>query len=252
MSSRAGSTILTFLVSIPVAALGLMAVFGVPPLSNVLAAPRGLSDFDREDGRRTRRSSAAEEWDKVEEAPPFEDDQATVDLGDKASEGLDALGFRDVGFGKDRDSDPPRSDRKSLFSSRNKEATQTALEEEAPVEPSLKPSRKPARSGLLPNRGFADVGSLTTREGGTPSSMKEALKKLNMLEVKTYHLKPGVEPDTWLFVCLFTPGDDTRVVQRFEAEEADPELAVNEVLGQIDAWLAQRWKEKQPVARNAR
>ena len=67
MSSKAGSTFLTFLVSIPLAAMGLMAVFGVPPLASVIAASRGLSDTKRdfeEDDRDSRRSgqNQFEDW----------------------------------------------------------------------------------------------------------------------------------------------------------------------------------------------
>ena len=61
-------------------------------------------------------------------------------------------------------------------------------------------------------------------------TMKESLKKLNSLGVKHYHLERGADQDSWLFVCLFSPGDDTRVTHRFEAESDDPDGAVAETL----------------------
>ena len=81
--------------------------------------------------------------------------------------------------------------------------------------------------------------------------MKESLKKLNSLGVKHYHLERGVDQDSWLFVCLFSPGDDTRVTHRFEAESDDPDGAVAETLKQIDGWLLKRFKDKQPISQNA-
>ena len=84
-----------------------------------------------------------------------------------------------------------------------------------------------------------------------PVSMKDSLKKLNSLGVEHYHLERGFDQDTWLFVCLFVPGDDTRVTHRFEAESDDPDRAAEETVKQIDDWLLKRFRDKQPISQNA-
>jgi len=82
--------------------------------------------------------------------------------------------------------------------------------------------------------------------------MKESLKKLNSLNVKKYHLIPGSEPNTWLFVCMFSPGDDQKVIHRFESEDPDPDQAVAKTVEQIDAWLLKRFKDNTSLSQLAR
>lgn len=253
MSSRAGSTIVTFLVSIPVAAVGLMAVFGVPPLANVIAAPRGFGNFDAgEESQDARRASSrnTDEWEEFEEAPGWDADteSLTDERDSEPAEDKDALGFSKFkdssrrlqdSAGLQRNADRASSGRSRLLAGRDSDRED-------------QPGRSDDDQTPQKNHRPLEQDSQSSPSSVVPMTMKEALKKLNMLQVKTYHLQPGADPDTWLFVCLFTPGDDPRVIQRFEAESEDPDQAVSEVLGQIDTWLAQRWKERQPVARNAR
>ncbi|RLS56561.1 MAG: hypothetical protein DWH91_06400 [Planctomycetota bacterium] len=247
MSSRAGSTIVTFLVSIPVAAVGLMAVFGVPPLANVIAAPRGFGNFDAggesQDSRRAS-SRNTDEWEEFDEAPSWDADteSLTDDRDTEPADDKDALGFskfKDSSRRLQESADRASSGRSRLLAGRDsdREDRSSRLDDDQTAQKDHRPLEQDSQGNP---------------SSAVPMTMKEALKKLNMLQVKTYHLQPGADPDTWLFVCLFTPGDDPRVIQRFEAESADPDQAVSEVLGQIDTWLAQRWKERQPVARNAR
>ena len=121
MSSRAGSTFVTFLLSIPVAAAGLMALFGVPPLSSVIAATRGLSErvhsFEEVDKGDARSADGKfEEWDSAT-APEWAEegtdaDQKATDLGKSDSSkvkefarDVDALGFSKLS--RDEQDDSP-------------------------------------------------------------------------------------------------------------------------------------------------
>jgi hypothetical protein len=253
MSSKAGSTFLTFLVSIPLAAMGLMAVFGVPPLASVIAASRGLSDTNRdfeEDDRGSRRpgQSQFEDWDsgtapdwKTDGADPTDIEPGTAGEDDE----YDALGFRKI----------PRSGDNSASRNFRQGNSRPERDEFGDSDPS---DDAPSEShGLLSSRGGAKELPfvLPSKPGASrtspPVSMKDSLKKLNSLGVKHYHLERGVDQDTWLFVCLFVPGDDPRITHRFEAESDDPDRAAAETVQQIDSWLLKRFRDQQPISQNA-
>ena len=253
MSSRAGSTFLTFLVSIPLAAMGLMAVFGVPPLASVIAASRGLSDTKRDfeaDDRGSRRSgqSQFEDWDSGT-APDWKADAA--DLTDIEADSTredgehDDLGFSklpregDKTDAKDSRQGKPRSARDAFG---NSDSSDDGL--------SGSPALLSPRGGAK-NRSSEFAMNSSVNLDSPPASMKDSLKKLNSLGVKHYHLERGVDQDTWLFVCLFVPGDDTRITHRFEAESDDPDRAAAETVQQIDSWLLKRFRDKQPISQNA-
>ena len=246
MSSRAGSTFVTFLVSIPVAAAGLMAVFGVPPLSSVIAASRELKDSisgdDESHGGRKSTQSQFEEWDS---APGWSEE---TDLSKPGSHAARDASLTDVGADKsDREVD-------DLGFSKPREGTRSKSRETRIG----RPGTKREEFASVDNSEFGSSKSGTNRqrdlvsETGTRAvPMKESLKKLNSLGVKHYHLERGASQDTWLFVCLFSPGADTRVTHRFEAESNDPEGAVAETLKQIDTWLLNRFRDQQPISQNA-
>lgn len=241
MSSRAGSTFVTFLMSIPVAAAGLVALFGMPPLSSVIAATRGLNDkiqsLNSEDGESQKSpESQFEDWD-ADSAPGWSDqgtDAAKLSGKSKKKSGdQDELGFSK--FPSEESEDRPRNDR-------NRSSDIKKQDEIAPLDFSKPSSREKSRDKSI---------DLKDDKSTSPASMKESLKKLNSLGVKHYHLERGADQDTWLFVCLFSPGDDTRVTHRFEAESEDPEGAVSETLKQIDGWLLKRFRDKQPISQTA-
>lgn len=254
MSSRAGSTFLTFLVSIPLAAMGLMAVFGVPPLASVIAASRGLTDSNRgldndEKNGRDSRQSQFEDWDSgtAPEWKPGDADLTDIEHGPSDSTNADR---DDLGFSK-----PPREEEFADTAQTRGPRSRTK-----PEKPELDKwadnSPSSSRSLLSPRGGSktekSDFALNVDPDRNTPpTSMKESLKKLNSLGVKHYHLERGSDQDTWLFVCLFVPGDDTRLTHRFEAESDDPDRAAAETVKQIDTWLLQRFRDKQSISQNA-
>ena len=255
MSSKAGSTFLTFLVSIPLAAMGLMAVFGVPPLASVIAATRGLSDakrdFEEDDrGSRGARQDQFEDWD-ASTAPDWKAEG--TDLTNVEGDSPEAGDRDDLGFSKlprPGDEADSRDSLQGRTHSPKMEFTGTASMEGASAE--SRPTRPllSSRGGSNPETSEFAMNSSLDRST-RPTSMKDSLKKLNSLGVKHYHLERGVDLDTWLFVCLFVPGDDARVTHRFEAESDDPDLAAAETVQQIDSWLLKRFRDKQPISQNA-
>lgn len=235
MSSRAGSTFATLLMSVPLAAVGLMAVFGVPPLSSVIAATRGLNDRgDRnssEDQFEDWDSGTASEW-KSGETAPEDSEVSSSDKGDssKAPRALNDDSSTDSDWGR---LSSKRSRGRSDSVSNVKDSSNS---DNSPAETS--PGLRPLMSGRQDS-------------SSRPLSMKESLKKLNALGVKHYHLERGTDADTWLFVCLFAPGDEARVTHRFESESDDPDRAAEETVKQLDSWLLKRWRDKQPITQNA-
>ncbi len=69
---------------------------------------------------------------------------------------------------------------------------------------------------------------------------REAVRRLNELGIQEFRLEPGSQPGEFYFACEFTPHRDARVTRRFEAEAAEPLLAVQAVLRQIDEWSTRR------------
>ena len=238
MSSTAGSTFVTFLMSIPFAAVGLMAVFGVPPLSSVIAASRGLNDkiqeFSEDDrGSKKTASHEFEDWDSSSDSAPGWSEGTNRSQSETTGTGksgeVDELGFSKF------PEDTSRDERKGRAGLKTRD-------EQGNLVNSMSSDRDKSSEAQL---AFRDD------QQAPPTSMKESLKKLNALGVKHYHLERGADQDTWLFVCLFSPGDETRVTHRFESESEDPDRAVSETLKQIDIWLLKRFRDKQPISQNA-
>ncbi len=70
---------------------------------------------------------------------------------------------------------------------------------------------------------------------------RQASQRLSDLGVTNFHLERGDKEGTFLFVCLYSPGDAPQVTHRFESQADDPLLAVNQVLQQVDAWMQERF-----------
>lgn len=254
MSSRAGSTFLTFLVSIPLAAMGLMAVFGVPPLATVIAASRGLTDSSRGvdgDSRNGRDSTQSqfEDWDSGT-APEWKSGDADLTDIEGGTRDATSTDHDELGFSKaPREEEDSHTTRSRTNGSRSKPES---LESDrwADNSPSNPRSLLSPRGGSKAEKSRFAVNADPDRNA-PPISMKESLKKLNSLGVKHYHLERGSDQDTWLFVCLFVPGDDARLTHRFESESDDPDRAAAETVKQIDSWLLQRFRDKQSISQNA-
>jgi hypothetical protein len=185
--------------SIPLAAIPLMAIFGIPRFAPVVASPQPADGHDAFDlpvdlgteEQEPESIGAAEPWSNSgNDAPlydPAEDQSAPVEFGPSAPTGM-------------QDSDGLANRPQSLDSSAaSRSSTAT-----------------PPATGQL--------------------SWRDAARRLDELGVHDFQLRPGTQPDTFLFACAIAPNGDRRVVRRFESESADPLTAVGEVLTQIKEW----------------
>ena len=79
---------------------------------------------------------------------------------------------------------------------------------------------------------------LDYRRGPEAESLtwKEAVRRLNDLEIRNFRLQPGLHDNQFAFSCMYTPSDNPRISTRFEAEADEPLKAVEKVLAQIEVW----------------
>ena len=75
---------------------------------------------------------------------------------------------------------------------------------------------------------------------GEPLTWGVAVKRLNGLGIRHFQLEPGERAAEFHFSCFFTPPDNPKITHRFEAEAADPLIAVGKVLAQVERWSSQR------------
>lgn len=221
MSAKGGTSLGTLLVSVPLAAIPLMAIFGIPEFAPVVASA---------DGEEISLERAAD---------------ATVDLGNDrelSSSLLDAPQYNPFESTEAEDAarlDAPLASPDDSWALSNDRAD---LSEDLPADSDLGPPSDFDNAAR-------DLERATPRPG-PPSSATltwdDAARRLSDLSINDYHLEPGIEEGTFLFVCALTPDADSNVIMRFEAESAEPLAAVEDVLGQVDDWLRQRFAESHP------
>jgi hypothetical protein len=207
MSSRAGSSIGTFLMSMPVSAMLLMGVFGIPRF-----APGTGSESGWQNARQFFTSLTNSGTDTAPGTPQFPG--SPLDPAAAVAAEAPAWGTAPAAA--------PAAPADWPFATRNAPSAGTALRDAPHTEP----------HPLLSRGAPASKATITWHD---------ARRRLAELGIDQFHLEPGVTSDQYLFVCLLQPGGDDRVTQRFEAEAGEPLAAVEAVLGQIDGWLARRY-----------
>lgn len=212
MSGQTGQSLATFLLSVPVAAIGLMAVFGIPQFAAVIASQRGDEDAGED---------------------PLDD----LDVRDELmSESSDLFGGYDPAFPPaSSEDDAPSWDRAAGESDNSQERTPRPGDVWGDRDSAF---AETSQQGVDP----ASNSWGRTVAAATPTlTWSEARLQLSDLGVDDFHLEAGSVPDTFTFVAVFTPGDQPDVTYRFEAEASDPLLAVEDVVSQIEEWLADRF-----------
>lgn len=96
-----------------------------------------------------------------------------------------------------------------------------------------------ARPGAVPNKVLPPRGNAALASGAPTLTWQAAVERLNALEIRTFRLEPGSRPGQFLFVCSYTMSNEPRVSYHFEAEASEPLKAVEKVLDQIEATIAQ-------------
>lgn len=211
------STIAAFLMSVPLSAIGLMAVFGIPQMAPGSLFNKSQDDdivrgnyFDEEEPSSRRRRSRGD--DHEDHSHRGHDEESAPAFGDKVAEAGES--------GSGREASPWNRG----------EARGNAR----PASHSRLSSDEEGRDHGAEPRAYMEAGSSNL-------TWKAARQRLAELGVTHFHLERGATADNFLFVCMFSPGDDPRVTRRFEAEAPEPLAAVDGVLRQIDGWMQKRF-----------
>lgn len=234
MNGKGGSSLGTLLFSVPLAAIPLMAIFGIPQFAPLVASPERSGSYDRHADDRSsnvrirggrRQSDEFEEELTDSDAPEFDADRRPS--LDRSLE--DRYGRVAAGRGRTQNDAA-------------EERPQAQLGEERVTDSSAIASND---DGLKPRSTRDNVVSPAASDAPAPPAAtgltwKSAAEQLQALSITSYHLEPGANPTSFLFVCSFVPAQHPNVTMRFESESADPLVAVDDVLAQID-----RWQQKQ-------
>lgn len=216
------STIAAFLMSIPLSAIGLMAIFGIPQMApgSLFQREKDKDDeivrgdyFDDEEESPRRRRSRLGADDNA--APAFGEEPAS-----KASSRPDRFAANDSHADHDHSGEETRD--RGAFARRD--------------------ANDSDRVNPFGSSEAAPREKIT--EARTNLTWKAAKQRLAEMGVTHFHLEQGASEDSFLFVCMFSPGDDPRVTRRFEAEAPEPLAAVDGVLGQIDRWMQGRFASR--------
>jgi len=259
MGAKIASFLATLLLSVPLAAIGLMAVFGVPEL--LPAGPqrdqvvRGLQNaFNWRTNNQTAQTSADPAY---EDAVPF-NPNGNVPTGTNSSapafggnsaapqnSGTQDSIWGSTGSGQQAGSAPRHWTDGGNPTGSGQLANGAMSHSGAGTSPALEAS--PFTNGLhsAPGAGVTHQTPMNRHVSAAPLSgpvlsWRQASSKLAELGIRNYHLERGSKEESFLFVCLFSPGDAPQVTHRFEAEADDPLTAVNQVLQQLDRWMQTR------------
>lgn len=70
----------------------------------------------------------------------------------------------------------------------------------------------------------------------TPAlTWQDAVKRLDELEIDNFRLERGSDQNQFFFMCSYTPPENPQVSYRFEAEASEPLKAVEKVLAQVES-----------------
>ena len=261
MASKVGGFFATLMLSIPISAVGLMAIFGVPQFAPGNGSP-GDEQLIRDPFQRSAQAfqEVTEFWSSDTASP--ESDGSRFDQ-QRSGDAPTWNGNRDEVAGQmDRSRFAYASE--SLAGGDSARPGDRMLTHEQDSMPTRSQAPDSNRSFPRADRGLqhlrtadvrppASVPRLQSVPAGSSRliSWREASLRLSEIGIEKYHLERGSAEGTFLFVCLFTPGDAPHVTHRFEAEADDPLLAVNQALAQIDSWLGERFAaDKFPVAQS--
>ncbi len=216
MRSGAHSSVGTILLLIPILAVPMLAIFGVPQFTPAVASPL---------------MAQREQQKNLDDAPSFSrnnrEADPMVELAEGAATELPA-------WADERDASAV-----SLAQRRRNERVVTSATPEASVASPF----TSAATEAVPRQNRPTAHTATPKVAPTESSgltWQAAVKRLNDLEIRNFRLEPGHQAQQFAFYCSFTPRETPRVSYRFEAEADEPLRAVEKVLQQIETWRAAR------------
>lgn len=256
MTTRRGPGVFTtILMLIPMLAVPVMALFGVPHFMPVVASP--TADASPQNGPRFLETRTGQS-DALLQPMSFRVERPTdVDLfrpvGESDSENVAAAPTQpDSPLSEARRSwrDPLQPDSVShrsygegagsFFGSEavgNSDVV-SVLDTRSDATKTDDSDADKRRSEAHYQRDSVDFGRATQASLSQHPSLtwRNASRILTDLGVSTYSLSPGLSRGEFRFVCLVTSKDDPRVSRRFEANSSDPLAAVQQVIDQVSAW----------------
>jgi len=267
MTKRHGPGVFTtLLLLIPMLAVPVMALFGVPHFMPVVASPTHRQDRDAtEQYRETRISQSAASLrpvslqmkaETVDLFQPYAGSETTAVTG-PARQAVTQLD-------QDRNSwtDPLHVPR--ILNNSGRRTAMTRPESNSDSHPQRRAGVSPPVSSSItlfdppPDRpavsrstaSGTSTGSVSRYErqsrssrvptddpaGPQPLNWRQASRLLEQLGVSTYSLSPGLNPGEFRFVCLVSSSENPRVSRRFESHSPDPLVAVEQVIDQVRSW----------------
>jgi len=258
MGTKSGSSFATLLLSVPLAAVALMALFGVPQFTPVIASPdetlviRDPYESQPRHGMRDDQGQPREWYPDAfgeNSASPADSSPSGSQLRRQPREqypspqsmSLNERSQQDHSRHQFADGDQPGQDRGQTRGSPRPDSL-NQVGSESPAQSSLEFASQPRNPSLA----FLEPGARSLEPGASSMtsrlvSWREASRRLAEMGIEHYHLERGVSEHSFLFVCRFSPGDAPHVTHQFEAEAEEPLVAVNQVLQQIDVWLQERF-----------
>ena len=263
MRRRRQGQFATFAMLIPMFAIPVMAVFGIPQFAPVVASPadksqpewladRSFTRIGQSDAFPTRSLNlVAAEADRLDLFEPYPE---TVDSGVRslaAAERQPDLQHNTTGLSGGRrvniqNAAPAATPVLDLFEPVGD--ARTANLETAQLTPRSLPGTSSrefaASSEALESRdASASLPASQHRMSNTRiarqpvgSSWRDAIDRLNQLGIRTYRLSPSSVAGGYHFWCQVTSVDAPQVSRRFEAESREPLDAVDRVLAQVEEW----------------
>jgi hypothetical protein len=231
-----GSSLTTFLMFLPLIAIPLLAIFGVPEFTPVNASTPTETNAAAiaidgpvrklEPAGAPKRSAFNRNGDVFSPVKP----------DSNAAPGFPSGGLKpeaDPFLNAGGDNDTPRKpgkqglngweldrDRHDGKRSRNR------------IETSILDERNNSSAGATRGAGMQSVPSMP--ETNEPAvAWQKAVRTLNRMGIEDFLLQPGSRAEEFHFSCICPSPDNPRITRRFEAEDADPLRAVQKVLKQI-------------------
>lgn len=248
MRSRSGNPLPTLMLTLPLVAIPLMAVFGVPQFVPVIASSVSEDEQEHERHRVRRPSGVGESM-----APTTTVAANSSDRFESSSEDrLNDL-FRPSGHSRP-ESRPIRAEKTKPVESLGQRPSPTTSHKDlsdlfgpdagAPDFVDLRSTDLAAsheRSPVAP-ASFQTQHASTTAAASSSDGLtwRRAVQRLNELGVHKFRLEPGRDNGDFYFACEFSPEHDSRITRRFEAEASEPLQAVQLVLRQIGDWTQRR------------
>jgi hypothetical protein len=267
MTTRRGpGAVTTILMLIPMLAVPVMALFGVPHFMPVVASPTPTTLDEPFVGFRELRTGQS---DTVLHPVSLRTESESVDLfqpygGETVASNSPARGTADSQLNQIRSEwSDPLSPPQNAGSPQNADSLQSRAGVETAVPSSgsgLSPglvtifdSRRSSRDpqtratsatstgqrgpvGRFERKGNSTAAQARLPVETQPLTWRQASQILNDLGVQSYSLSPGLSPGEFRFVCLVSSTDDPRVSRRFESNSTDPLIAVEQVITQVRSW----------------